>query len=276
MSNFNSRLALALACVGILNLNASAAVKASGPSMTSRTVPYHDQDILPISTQVRFTTLIQLPRQETIADVSCGDKDYWQINWTGNVVYIKSAKVAGRTNVNVVAASGNVYSFIVSEVSQVADAHADLKVLVNPADPDAQTAMRDKPRFVLAEQAEGFKKQAEEATAQLKAEEAASSRQIEKERNDLQATYPTTIKFDYKYSVGQKNPFNVSAMFHDDKFFYIDAAPEETPAIYEVKDGKPSLIEYQFKDGRYTVPKILNEGFLRVGKSELKFKRIPS
>ena len=42
---------------------------------------------------------------------------------------------------------------------------------------------------------------------------------------------------------------------------------------YEVKDGKPSLIQYTFKDGRYTIPKILDDGYLRVGKSELKFHR---
>jgi hypothetical protein len=33
------------------------------------------------------------------------------------------------------------------------------------------------------------------------------------------------------------------------------------------------LIQYTFKDGRYTIPKILDDGYLRVGKSELKFHR---
>jgi type IV secretion system protein VirB9 len=65
----------------------------------------------------------------------------------------------------------------------------------------------------------------------------------------------------------------VTAIYHDDRFTYIEAAPEEAPSVYEVKDGKPSLIQYTFKDGRYMIPKILNDGYLRVGKSELKFHR---
>ncbi len=67
----------------------------------------------------------------------------------------------------------------------------------------------------------------------------------------------------------------MTAIYHDDRFTYIEANPQEAPAVYEVKDGKPSLIQYQFdqKAGRYTIPKILDDGYLRVGKSELKFHR---
>ena len=42
---------------------------------------------------------------------------------------------------------------------------------------------------------------------------------------------------------------------------------------YDPQDGKPSLVQYQLKDGRYTIPKILDDGYLRVGKRELKFHR---
>jgi hypothetical protein len=40
-----------------------------------------------------------------------------------------------------------------------------------------------------------------------------------------------------------------------------------------VKDGKPSLVQFELKAGRYIIPKILDEGYLRVGKAELKFHR---
>lgn len=274
MQPIHQKLTFALACVGVLNLHAATVVKpTSEPSTASRTIEYHESDIAPIYSQIRFTTLIQLPRQETITAASCGDQEFWRINYMGNLAYVKSAKVGARTNVNLITASGNSYSFLVSEVSNVGDAHADLKVFVNPADRDAVTAMTDKPRYVSADQVEGYKKTAETATAQLEAEQAAAAKQLEKAKTELQANYPTTIKHDYKYTVGPKNPFNVSAIFHDDRFTYIDAVPEETPAVYEIKDRKPSLIEYQFKDGRYTIPKIVNDGLLRVGKAELKFKR---
>ena len=65
----------------------------------------------------------------------------------------------------------------------------------------------------------------------------------------------------------------MTAIYHDDRFTYIEANPQEAPSVYEIKDGKPSLIQYEFKDGRYTVPKILDNGYLRVGKSQLKFHR---
>jgi hypothetical protein len=40
-----------------------------------------------------------------------------------------------------------------------------------------------------------------------------------------------------------------------------------------VKDGKPSLVHYDFADGLYTVPKILDAGYLAVGKQKLTFTR---
>jgi type IV secretion system protein VirB9 len=239
----------------------------------SRTVSYHDTDIIPISTEVRFTTLIELPKDESILEVTCGDKEYWPVNWTGNLAYVKPAKPGSRTNINLITASGNVYSFLATEVSQNPDAHADLKIFVNPSDTSAIVAMRDKPRFISADAVASYKKQAEDARAQLAAEEAKDQQQLAKERAAMQAAYPETIKHDYRYSIPSKNPFNVTAIYHDDRFTYIEAKPEEAPSVYEVKDGKASLIQYEFKDGLYTIPKILDDGYLRVGKAELKFHR---
>jgi type IV secretion system protein VirB9 len=267
--------AFAVACFGVPVLCIAADVKvvAGDPSTVSRTVNYYDTDIIPISTEVRFTTLIELPKEESILEVTCGDKEYWPVNWTGNLAYVKPAKPGSRTNINLITASGNVYSFLATEVSQNPDGHADLKIFVNPADTSAMVAMRDKPRFVSADAVASYKKQAEDAHAQLAAEQSAMQQELSKERTELRAEYPATIKHDYKYSVAAKNPFNVTAIYHDDRFTYIEATPEEAPSVYEVKDGKPSLIQYEFKDGRYTIPKILDDGYLRVGKSELKFHR---
>ena len=248
---------------------------AGDPNTSSRTMSYHDTDIIPIATEIRFTTLIELPKEETIVEVTCGDKEYWPVNWSGNLAYVKPARQGGRTNINLIAASGNVYSFIATEVSEVPNAHADLKVFVNPADNSAIVAMKDKPRFVSADAVEGYKQAAEEAQQQLQAEHANVQKELEREKSELRASYPATLKHDYRYANGAKNPFNVTAIYHDDRFTYIEATPQEAPAVYEVKDGKPSLIQYEFdqKTGRYVIPKILDDGYLRVGKSELKFHR---
>jgi type IV secretory pathway VirB9-like protein len=268
--------ALALSCLSIPCVPGEAAdvkVLAGDPSTVSRTVTYHETDIIPISTEIRFTTLIELPKQESIFEVTCGDKEYWPVNWTGNLAYVKPAKPSSRTNINLITASGNVYSFLATEVSQDPNGHADLKVFITPSDTSAVVAMKSSPRFIPAESVAAYKKQAEQAEATLAAQQTANQKELAKERDAIRAEYPDTIRHDYTFMQGGKNPFHVTAIYHDDRFTYIEAAPEEAPSVYEIKDGKPSLIQYTFKDGRYTIPKILEEGYLRVGKSELKFHR---
>jgi type IV secretion system protein VirB9 len=269
-------IALAASCLGIPCVYGSAVdvkVVAGDPNTVSRTVTYQETDIIPIATEIRFTTLIELPKEESILEVTCGDKEYWPVNWTGNLAYVKPAKPGGRTNINLITASGNVYSFLATEVSQDPNGHADLKIFVTPSDSSAVIAMKGSPRFIPADSVAVYKKQAADAEAKLAAEQTATQQDLAKERAALRAEYPDTIKHDYSFAQGAKNPFHVTAIYHDDRFTYIEASPEEAPSVYEVKDGKPSLIQYTFKDGRYTIPKILDEGYLRVGKSELRFHR---
>ena len=62
-------------------------------------------------------------------------------------------------------------------------------------------------------------------------------------------------------------------IWRDDKFTYLRGQFQETPALYEVKDGKPSLINFDFNDGLYTVPKQLESGYLAIGKQKVEFHR---
>jgi type IV secretion system protein VirB9 len=80
------------------------------------------------------------------------------------------------------------------------------------------------------------------------------------------------VRFPYRFEAGKK-PFFVRAMYHDDKFTYIQARPEETPTLYELKDGKPNLVNFDYRDGVYVVSKILDKGYLVVGKQKLGFTR---
>ena len=48
---------------------------------------------------------------------------------------------------------------------------------------------------------------------------------------------------------------------------------QETPALYELKDGKGSLINFDFNGGLYTVPKQLEHGYLAIGKQKVEFHR---
>jgi type IV secretory pathway VirB9-like protein len=182
-----------MSCLGISCVSGSAAevnVLAGDPNTVSRTVTYHETDIIPIATEIRFTTLIELPREESIVEVTCGDKEYWPVNWTGNLAYVKPAKPSGRTNINLITASGNVYSFLATEVSQNANGHADLKVFVAPSDGSAIVAMKGSPRYIPADSVAQYKKQAEEAQAKLAAEQNSVRQELAKERDALRIHAP--------------------------------------------------------------------------------------
>ena len=62
-------------------------------------------------------------------------------------------------------------------------------------------------------------------------------------------------------------------IWHDDKFTYLRGQFQETPALYEVKDEKGSLINFDFNAGLYTVPKQLDNGYLAIGKKRVDFHR---
>src|SRR5579872_7577555 len=96
---------------------ASAAPPASAPSQTAKVVSYSEKDVIAVKAKVRFTTLIVLPKQEQILDFTCGDKEFWIVNGSQNFAYVKPAKAGAETNLNLVTASGNIYSFVLNEVS---------------------------------------------------------------------------------------------------------------------------------------------------------------
>ncbi len=79
---------------------------------------------------------------------------------------------------------------------------------------------------------------------------------------------------DYTYNAkAARAPFSVTAIYHDDKFTYIKCTAQEKPTIYEVKDGKPNLINFELANGVYVIPKIVDQGYLALGKKKLSFER---
>src|SRR2546430_7652882 len=106
---------------------ASLAAQATG----IREVSASERSLIPLHTKIRYTTMIVLPESEEILDVVCGDKDFWVITATHNIAHVKPAKEGASTNLNLVAASGSVYSFLLNEKNS----QPDLKVYVN-ADPN--------------------------------------------------------------------------------------------------------------------------------------------
>ncbi len=219
--------------------------------------------------------MIELPEAETILEATCGDKDNWEINWTGNLGYIKPSLAKARTNINLVTQAGHVYSFIAYEVTG-STTQAELKLFVTPTDNSALVTFRDKPRFVPVADVERERKRADAAEAKLTEHQQTAAKEIAKEKTEALAVVTAAVVHDYKFKQNAAHePFNVSAIYHDDRFTYIEATPTEAPAVYEIKDGKDSLIQFEFDEShhRYIMPKILDAGYLRIGKTSLKFKR---
>jgi type IV secretion system protein VirB9 len=88
----------------------------------------------------------------------------------------------------------------------------------------------------------------------------------------FRADYPTqALKFDYDFH--NEKPFEVSAIYHDDKFTYIKTNAPEKFSVYEMKDGKPNLISYDLRDGTYIIPKVMDSGYVELGKKKMEFTR---
>jgi hypothetical protein len=64
----------------------------------------------------------------------------------------------------------------------------------------------------------------------------------------------------------------VRSIWNDGEFTYIKSDAHELPALYEVKDGQPSLVNFQVQDGTYVIPKVLDRGYLALGKDHFNFQ----
>jgi type IV secretion system protein VirB9 len=128
--------------------------------------------------------------------------------------------------------------------------------------------------YVRAGEAEAYKKELDALHAQtddrIHAAEARATEQVDKFKTD----YSTKLQFDYALDKkGSQEPFLVSAIYHDDSFTYIKCAAREKPALYEIKDGKPNLINFQLENGVYIIPKVIASGYLAIGKKKITFTR---
>jgi len=240
----------------------------------ARVVKYAKEDIVPVRAKLRFSTLIVLPDDEEILDFTTGDKEFWIINGSHNLCYVHPAQAGIRSNLNLITEAGSVYSFVLTEISNDQNAEPDLKIFVEPKEVSGVTTKTGLRGYVSAAEAEAYKKELETLRAQsadqLRAAQAQSGEQV----NRFRSSYATKLQFDFLLDAkAAREPFLVSAIYHDDTFTYIKSAAREKPALYEMKDGKPNLINFQLENVVYIVPKLLHSGYLAIGKKKLSFTR---
>jgi len=227
---------------------------------SARTVQYHSQDIVAIRAKVKYTTLIELPTTEKIMEAATGDKDFWIVDVVGNFCFVHPAKQGISSNLNLITDKGNIYSFTLQDISG-SSAEPDLKVIVEPADRSAIVAASGPAQFVPAAQLEQSKQQV-----------AALQSHVEQAVDEYRSAYPTQLKFDYVYKSNEA-PVDIQSIYHDDKFTYIKTNAPEKFSVYEMKDGKPNLVTYDLREGTYIIPKVMDDGYVELGKKRMSFAR---
>jgi type IV secretion system protein VirB9 len=233
---------------------------AAAQEASARTVQYHSQDIVPIHAKLKYTTLIELPPTEKIMEAATGDKDFWIVDVVGNFCFVHPAKAGISSNLNLITDKGNIYSFTLEDVSS-SSATPDLKVLIEPADHSSIVAANGPAQFVPAAQLEQSRQQL-----------AALQSHVEQAVDEYKSKYPVALKFDYAFKANEA-PFDIQSIYHDDKFTYIKTNAPEKFSIYEMKDGKPDLVNYELRDGTYIIPKVMDSGYVELGKKRMDFAR---
>jgi len=251
---------------------------------------YYSPEVIPvIRVRRNFATVIQLPDNEEVVEIIAGDTDWWQIASSRNLVYVKPAKEGAETDLDVTGKSGTLYLFVLREVTplnaRTQIEPADMKVIVEAGN-TLQQRLNTSPKYIPKTEADAqaASYQGQVADAEQRAAKAANDARIitsaarvqtKQALEQFRTSYPAQLQFDYEVAL-HTEPFLIDAIAHDERFTYIKLKARELPAVYEVKDGKPNLLQCDFAgNGTFVIPKIVDDGYITVGKAKLAFHRRP-
>ena len=240
-------------------------------------VPEEGEDrIHRLRTQVRHTTVIVLPAGENILDFVVGDSEYWHLTGAANVAFLKPLAVDAATNIALVCESGRIYSFLVAEHSDDPP-HLVVRVESGAEETGLYSDGSGRPAFVARSEVAAYQQMAAEAVeAARRAQEEAESRAAS-EIEAFRAGYPERLAFEYRLDGDAADrPFLVEAMWHDGQFTYVRSRAQESPALYELRDGEPALVAYDLsEDGLYVARHVLADGWLQIGDERASWRFTP-
>ncbi|MEG9436061.1 TrbG/VirB9 family P-type conjugative transfer protein [Edaphobacter sp. HDX4] len=268
-----------IAIAAVLHLAVlSALLRAEGPGHplqpnAPRTVTVSESQTPPvIRAGLLQSTLIVLPEEEKVANVFAGDTVDWVFDGghvASRFISVKPKTANGSTDIHIVSDHGNEYTIQLREISSEDDPHYDSKVLIEPGDKAAKDKLTQLPVFVPAAELEKAKQEA----AAAQASQAATLKAEKTKEETYRSQYPGSLHFDYAWDEKKGKELGLQQIWRDDKFTYVRGRFQETPALYEVKDKKPSLINFDFSNGLYTIPKQVDNGYLAIGKQRVEFHR---
>ena len=261
----------------LLALSIPLIAQTGGPIL--RVVEAQDQ-IIQIRAKTRHTTVIVLPQTENVLDFVVGDSEYWHLTGAANLAFLKPIAEGVTTNVALVCESGRIYSFLVTEQS-AGQPHLVVRIEQPTEDDPRISPTKHEPAFVARGQVAAYQQMAETAIETAKAAQVDADSRIADatalaagESEAFRAEYPTRLKFPYRLEdKARKWPFMVEGMWHDGQFTYLRSNAQESPALYEAKDGKPALVAYDLEpDGLYIARHVLGNGWLQIGKRKAKWR----
>jgi type IV secretory pathway VirB9-like protein len=270
---------LIIATSALLAVHAYAASPASVQQKAPRTVEVSTTSAPPIiRTSLNESTLLELPADEKVATVFGGNTDDWIFN-AGHVasrfisVKPKAAAAKSSTNVHIISDHGVDYTLELEEVSGDPNASFDSTVFLVAIDTEAQKKIAELPVFVPAAEVKEKEGRLERELADAQAAASSEKKAALDAQEKYQSTYPSNLHFDYSWDQSKARALGVRQIWDDGKFTYIQEKFEEPPVVYELKDKKGSLINFDFANGLYTIPKLLQNGYVAIGKAKVEFHR---
>src|SRR5262245_29641289 len=177
----------------------------------ARVVKYSKEDVIAVRAKLRFSTLIVLPDSEEILDFTTGDKEFWIINGAHNLCYVHPAQAGIRSNLNLITATGHVYSFLLTEISSDPGATLDLKLFIEPKEGAGLANGIPLQGYVRATESEAYKKELDTLRAQTTEQIRAAKAEAEQQISKFRADYQSKLQFDYNVDAkALREPFLVS------------------------------------------------------------------
>jgi hypothetical protein len=242
-----------------------------------RTITVGERSVAVIHVCRLQNTILVLPADELARNAFVADTDNWTIQTTRSMEATRFLSIrvdkplTTETTVNLITNHNTSYTLRLVISSE----HCDSKVFIE-GDAALKKQIAETRPWAPPEEVDRLRTQVTEAARQV----AAASENADKRVEAFRATYPAKLRFDYRYDQKIADKMGIREIFHDGRFTYVSANPQETPALFELKDGKPSLIAFSFKDGLYSTNKIIDAGYLAVGgtgngkhQEKLTFKR---
>jgi type IV secretion system protein VirB9 len=241
-------------------------------------IAYHLGATPTVPVALKWKTILILPSAEKILDVVCGFKDDWDVYAPkdSNFAMVQPLKANARTDLAFVTRAGNIYTFALRDVTGQPDGHAFTQVFIEAMDDTMRAAVATDPKYYGADDVAALRAQAKKAEEKSAEAAANAEREAEEAKATARSEAAKHIEHDYRYdeTAATKAPWNISGIWHDEKFSYVEAKPSEQFAVYELVDGKPTAINiFPVGDGSFRTDRVLSGGYFKLGKKELKFTR---